>query len=194
MRQGWSEEDLDDLLRSRPDIINLSETKENLTSGNKNKEVANIPASSSNLPLTPTKNKEGELFYRFAKLRAQEKEDIVQARVFRWTRQNVAEYPRLKSVISYPSGGYRPDKTAKTMKITGQAKGFPDIFSVEAEAGYAGLAIEMKRKYTQPRDEQVDWLNYLTQLNWFCCICWHQLTAIQVLSWYFGINQQMKLL
>lgn len=184
MGSGWSEDDLNNLLRSRPDLAKLNKG---------DRKMDNLqPQPSSSISLPPLKHgkiREGESFYRYNSPFTKNKESVEQSLIFNWIRLVIDEHPVLKNVISYPAGGFRPMTTGKTMKREGQAKGFPDIFSWTGNDTYSGLGLEMKVEYRQPRPEQVEWLNYLaSECNWFTCICWHRESAIKVISWYFRLE------
>lgn len=51
-------------------------------------------------------------------------------------------------------------------KAMGVKSGVPDILIFEPNKGYVGLAIELKAGYNKPSDNQLKWIEDLTNKGW----------------------------
>lgn len=107
--------------------------------------------------------------------------------LFKWIRAVRPRYPALEYVHAVPNGGHRAKATAAKMKAEGLEPGVPDIMVPRGNGEYYGMAIEMKKGYNKPTEDQDRWLRQLCAANWYCIVAWHRETARTQLSRYFGI-------
>ena len=59
-----------------------------------------------------------------------------------------AQWPELRWLFAVPNGGWRAKRTAAAMKAEGAKPGVPDYLLPVARGGFSGLAIELKRSWT----------------------------------------------
>ena len=101
----------------------------------------------------------------------------------------VVYYLRLKNIpiVASMNGVYLKNGGRKVpeLKRQGMAVGFPDLFIPVACNGYYGLFIEMKDLKGRLRDNQIEWLETLTNNGYMAVCCYGSREAIKVIENYF---------
>lgn len=117
---------------------------------------------------------------------AGDSEHSQQVALFAWAADNVGKYPALKYMFAIPNGFYGSAEQKGKMKAEGLRIGVPDVFlPVAMHSGgplnfkqYHGLFIEMKvEKYRNHKDggcsdEQIEFINYATNVGYYCKVCY----------------------
>ena len=91
------------------------------------------------------------------------KEEGLQETCMAYTRY---QYPKSLSVHIPNESKSKPQYRAK-MKRMGLVSGMPDIMIFEPSGGYFGLAVELKRRYGKPTDNQIACLEWLARSGWY---------------------------
>ena len=97
-----------------------------------------------------------------------------QVALFDWVKLYSSEEPRLRTMFAIPNqGGKGRGAMLRGQKMVreGLRKGVPDIFLPVVTHEFGGLFIEMKSEKGRPSDEQVDFLNMLSEAGYLCGIC-----------------------
>lgn len=117
-------------------------------------------------------------------------EDGGQMALFAWAALSVGKYPPLKWLYAIPNGGFRHIAEAAKFVATGTRAGVPDICLPKPWDVYAGCYIELKiekRRKTKNggcSQEQLDYLEYLTSVGYYCKVCYSWEEAKDVLINY----------
>lgn len=104
-------------------------------------------------------------------------------------------YPVLYLMFAVPNAGKRSFKTAAMLLAEGLRAGVPDIMFPVPGCGFNGLAIEFKRPTTpgvrggRLSDDQVKYINLLTQQNWLVVVLTDAQAAIDTVKNYLGIKR-----
>ena len=137
---------------------------------------------------------EGKAIYRTARAIAPS-EHSEQAKVFAWAKRNWCVCHELDELMfstlnGISLGGSKASRgrTITKMKAEGMKVGVPDIFLMVARQSWHGLAIELKRQDGTLSDEQVWWLDKLTEQGYLATACWGAREAISVLAEYMDIE------
>lgn len=77
--------------------------------------------------------------------------------------------PRYKFIFHVPNGGKRDKVVASILKAQGVRKGVPDLLWLLPACGYYGLAMELKCGKNTLEPEQSEWLQWLSDRNYFTC-------------------------
>jgi len=70
------------------------------------------------------------------------------------------------------------------MKKMGKRKGVPDLFIPYPSGRYHGMYIEMKYGKNKATNEQMEWLQRLSKLGYYCVICYSAKQAITAFEKY----------
>ena len=111
-------------------------------------------------------------------------EDTEQALFIQWCNRHEDIYPLLHYIHHIPNGGKRDPK----LKQMGVKRGVPDLSLPVPKGKYIGLYIEMKYKDNVPTKEQIDWLNALTRIGHYCCICYSAASAVRITEEYLNLT------
>lgn len=118
-------------------------------------------------------------------------EDGHQAAIFCWAADSVGKYPQLKWMHAIPNGGSRHVAEATKMVAGGLRKGVLDIFLPYAiPQKYHGLYLEMKiekrrnEKNGGLTDEQIEFIDFATEANYACHVCYSWIEARDVILKY----------
>lgn len=112
-------------------------------------------------------------------------EEGEQAALMRWTLAMRVKWPALDLLYHIPNGGLRSKATAGKMKAVGQKSGVPDLHLPVPSVHYHGLYIEMKRRRGgTPTQEQVGWMEALSNRGYCVCWCRGWIAAARVLEAY----------
>lgn len=158
-----TDKELDELLRNNPDVWVVSEF--------------NVGAA--------TLARDHAIVQRTRELLAEPSEEEMQIAVIAWADSQ--PHPALRWLFHVPNGGHRDPATAGRMKAAGVRKGVPDLLLPWHTTGYAGLAIEMKRRPNKPTLEQIEWLDFLDRQDWRTEVCYSAERAIEVIRAYLGM-------
>ena len=84
----------------------------------------------------------------------------------------ISKIPLLSSVHANPSGGFRPDKTARDMKTEGSTLGMLDITWPLPRGRYMGFYFELKAQYAngksnKPSKPQSEWMRYFKECGYY---------------------------
>ena len=104
-----------------------------------------------------------------------------QVAVFEWAELASGRHPELALMFAVPNGGARNIVVARKMKAEGVKPGVPDIMLPVARKRFHGLAIEMKRRAGgRVSDDQLFWLDALTEQSWLAVVCkgWEEAVAV----------------
>ena len=116
-----------------------------------------------------------------------------QRKVFRWKDENIHLYPVIAALYAVPNGAPKSSRiAASNMKKEGQVTGVSDIHLPCPIGGYAGLWIEMKYGYKNPRKEQREWMDLMRWLGHRVEVCYSAEQAIDVILDYIT-NECIKL-
>jgi hypothetical protein len=113
-------------------------------------------------------------------------EHAEQAALIVWADLYAARLPVLGRLYAVPNGGYRPIRTALTMKAEGQRPGVPDLCLPWPARGHHGLYLEMKATGGRVSAAQEDWLSYLEQAGYRVVVCWGWQHAAREICDYLG--------
>lgn len=113
-------------------------------------------------------------------------EETEQILVMKWASVAAEAFPILDLLIHVPNGGKRNPGEAARLKAAGVKAGVPDLLLLASMAGYAGLAIELKRadRSNHPTTEQLAWLARLHGEGWAVAVCYGAPEAIDILYAY----------
>lgn len=123
---------------------------------------------------------------------AGDSEHSQQVAFFAWAADNVGDYPSLAYIFAIPNGGLRDIRTAASLKAEGVRSGVCDIFLPfhNTFTHYSGCFIEMKiEKYRSKKnggctEEQIDFINYVTNAGYYCKVCYNWIEARDTLIAY----------
>lgn len=109
-------------------------------------------------------------------------EHYAQVNIF-WHYESTAPeiYKRLHST---PNGGLRHTATAGKMKAEGQKRGYPDMSYDKPRGIYCGMRIELKYGKNSLSEEQIEWLNQLSDDGYYCVVCYGEKEAIDAINAY----------
>jgi hypothetical protein len=93
-------------------------------------------------------------------------ESEMQASLFAELEIRDNQDPRYKYVFAVPNGQYRPGQRMEP----GLRAGVPDILFLLPACGFHGLAMELKVNKNKPSAAQSEWLQWLSDRNYFTCV------------------------
>lgn len=118
-----------------------------------------------------------------------------QAFIMQWAGWHANRYPALDLLFAVPNGFPIPSKNPKTrarivnyMKAEGLKPGVPDLWLPVARHDYHGLIIENKWKKNKPTEEQIMWLDRLSEEGYLSTVCWSAEEAIGLIIDYLKIE------
>lgn len=76
---------------------------------------------------------------------------------------------RYAKIFAVPNGQYRPGQRMEP----GLRAGAPDILWLLPACGYYGLAMELKVGKNKPTEVQSEWLQWLSDRNYFTCVVYN---------------------
>jgi hypothetical protein len=107
--------------------------------------------------------------------------------------------PELRLLHAIPNGaklpwlrdkrGQRFSPQAFKLKAEGLRSGVPDLCLPAPRKGYHGLYIELKHGDNKPTDDQVWWLDRLSEQGYLALVCWEADEAIEAIGEYLGIGK-----
>lgn len=100
------------------------------------------------------------------------------------------QYPALSGrLFAVANGGARHIRVAVKLKAEGVRKGVPDMLLLEPRNGFHGLAIELKAKGGRLTKEQADWLQWLSERDYFAVVCVGAEAAIDTIKGYLDASR-----
>jgi hypothetical protein len=73
-------------------------------------------------------------------------------------------------------------------KRMGVLKGASDLFMAWPSGGYHGLFIEMKSAIGKPTPEQKAFIQRVSEVGYYGCICYGAEEAIETMKYYIGLG------
>jgi len=114
-------------------------------------------------------------------------EETIHKTVIEWARL----HPLLKRIVlHFPNEGKRSARYGKLLKDMGMRAGVSDLFIATARHGFIGAWIELKSAKGVVSDAQKDFLDDMSQQNYFTAICWSLDEAINTIDWYCFKTQE----
>lgn len=117
-------------------------------------------------------------------------ESSEQAAVIQWRDYMVSRCADLRWLFSSLNGAPLHPATAGRMKREGMTKGIPDLCLPVARRGYHCLWIEMKRKGGRVREEQAEFMDFVTTQGHLATVCVGADDAIETIKWYMGMEEK----
>lgn len=112
-------------------------------------------------------------------------EHDLQASLFAEIDLRANQDARWRMIFHVPNGGDRDIRVAAKLKAEGVRRGVPDLLWLLPACGYYGLAMELKVGKNKPTPEQADWLQWLSDRNYFTCVVYDDpAEAIYILQQY----------
>jgi hypothetical protein len=114
-------------------------------------------------------------------------EDCHQAALFCWSAlpETQQRYPELaKLLFAIPNGGERNKIVAAKLKATGVKAGVHDIFLAVPRKLYHGMFIELKKIGGKPSEQQVAFMQAVTERGFAACIVEGWLSARDAITSY----------
>ena len=113
-----------------------------------------------------------------------------QCALFAWAEANADRWPELALMFAIPNGGHRHPAVAAQLKAEGVRAGVPDVLLLCRRGGYAGMALELKRRdhSNGPTPEQRDWLARLNAAGYKTVVCYGADEAITAILHYLAQN------
>jgi len=119
-----------------------------------------------------------------------------QVTVIEWRDLNSGQHPELARLHAVPNGGGRTKREGAELKAEGVVAGVADLFGPKASGGYHGIYLELKtpeRRKERRGGLTVEQLNFLTGVagdGFFAVVAYGSNEAIDVLQWYYRINNR----
>lgn len=108
-------------------------------------------------------------------------EETIHKTVMEWVRL----HPVLKRlVIHFPNEGRRTARFGKLLKDMGMRAGVADLFIGMGRHGFHGAWIELKSESGYISPAQKEFLDDMSQQNYFTGISWSIDEAIKLIDWY----------
>lgn len=112
-------------------------------------------------------------------------EEAIHKTVMEWVRA----HPYLKGlVLHFPNEGRRTARYGKLLKDMGMRAGVSDLLIAMPRHGFGGAWIELKSEDGILSSPQKAFLEDMNQQNYFTAVCWSIDEAINIISWYTGID------
>lgn len=108
-------------------------------------------------------------------------EETIHKTVMSWVRL----HPMLKKlVLHFPNEGKRSLRYGKLLKDMGMRAGVSDLLIAMGRHGFHGAWIELKSENGNLSPLQKDFLEDMSQQNYFTAVCWSIDEAIDTIKWY----------
>jgi hypothetical protein len=108
-------------------------------------------------------------------------ESSIQKALMEWVRLRPSIAP---FVLHIPNEGKRTYNYGRLLKSMGMRPGVADLFIAIPRHGFGGAWIELKSAKGRLSFEQEDFLDDMSQQNFFTKVCWSLDEAIETVSWY----------
>lgn len=108
-------------------------------------------------------------------------EESIQKTVIQWVRNQ----PKIKKlVLHFPNEGKRSARYGRVLKDMGLRPGVSDLFIAMPCRGFGGAWIELKSANGVVSIHQKEFLEDMSEQNYFTAICWSIDEAIDTIKWY----------
>ncbi|BCI60837.1 VRR-NUC domain-containing protein [Solibaculum mannosilyticum] len=107
-----------------------------------------------------------------------------QQAIMQWANMFQGKYPELALLHHIPNGGKRDKVTASILKREGVKPGVPDLCLPIPRGGYHGLYLELKAGNNVPTDNQLWWLERLSEQGYWAGWCVGADEAIKTIKKY----------
>ena len=112
-----------------------------------------------------------------------------QRAVIDWRDLHLRQYPELDLLYSnlngaMMGGGRIGGIRANREKAAGMRPGVSDLFMPVARHGYHGIYIEMKTYKGTPSENQLEFINAVSEQGYYAIVCYGADEAIEILEWY----------
>lgn len=111
-----------------------------------------------------------------------------QQALFQWAAIMERKIPELKLLFHIPNGGARSKATAGKLKAEGVKTGVPDLFFPVARGGFHGMFIELKIQSNKPTENQIKWLEALSEQGYKTVVCYGWRAASKALETYLALS------
>lgn len=111
-------------------------------------------------------------------------EDAEQEALFEWAELMKGRYPELCMMAHVANEGKRSQSYGAKLKRMGMKRGFPDITLPAPRGNYHGLYIELKALDGTPSDDQLWWLDKLTEQGYKAVLAYGAGEAIEIITRY----------
>lgn len=110
--------------------------------------------------------------------------------IFQWAALHETVCPEIALLHAIPNGAVLAGrgKGWNILRASGAKKGVPDMCLPVARHGYNGLYIELKFGDNKPSEEQVWWLDRLSEQGYLAISPVGADETIEQLKWYLGIS------
>lgn len=108
-------------------------------------------------------------------------EELIHKTVMDWVRV----HPKLSKItLHYPNEGRRTFHYGRLLKSMGMRAGVSDLFIAKASHGYHGAWIELKTTKGKLSPSQRDFIEDMTEQNYYTAVCRSIDEAIATIKWY----------
>jgi VRR-NUC domain len=87
-----------------------------------------------------------------------------------------------------PNEGMIPPQYRKKLLQMGLLSGVSDLFFPAGNKGYSGLVVEMKRLDGKVSKPQKDFIDKMRLLNYFSLACYGSDEAIEIIRWFYELQ------
>lgn len=108
-------------------------------------------------------------------------EKMIHKTVMQWVRAHPIISPL---VLHFPNEGRRTKRFGKLLQDMGMRAGVSDLFIAMQKHEFGGAWIELKSSRGYASQFQKDFLQDMSQQNYFTAICWSIDEAINTIKWY----------
>lgn len=108
-------------------------------------------------------------------------EETIHKTVMQWVRAHPIISPL---VLHFPNEGRRTKRFGKLLQDMGMRAGVSDLFIAMQKHEFGGAWIELKSSRGYASQFQKDFLQDMSQQNYFTAICWSIDEAINTIKWY----------
>jgi hypothetical protein len=118
--------------------------------------------------------------------------EISEKSIHKLVMEYAQEHPTLKKyfklMLHMPNEGKRTWHYGKLMKALGMRKGTVDLFIAVPKHGFGGAWLELKSEHGKLKKDQQEFLNDMSEQNFFTCVTWSVQEAIDKIEWYLLKN------
>jgi hypothetical protein len=108
-------------------------------------------------------------------------EETIHKTVMEWVRA----HPMIKRLIlHFPNEGRRTNHFGKLLKDLGMRAGVSDLLIAMPRHGFGGAWLELKSANGTLSASQKEFLDDMSQQNYFTAICWSIDEALATIKWY----------
>jgi hypothetical protein len=108
--------------------------------------------------------------------------------VIEWANYNLGKYPELELLYHIANERKCNVITGAKLKKLGVKSGVPDLCLPVARGKFHGLYIELKAKNGKVSENQITWMNKLSQYRNYVRVSFGADDAINILEWYLKLS------